>query len=90
MVKSGNLNFETLTENISLNGLFIQTVCPIPIGRMAAISLNLPSASTSSTVTLDGEVVRSDDRGLALQFKSLNHDTFSLLRTVLGGRPHYV
>ena len=89
MVISGNQTFNALTENISLNGLFIPSGYPIPVGRVAMVTLTLPSASTSSTVTVDGEVVRSDERGLALQFKSLSHDTFSALRTVLDRKPRY-
>ncbi|HZV80631.1 MAG TPA: PilZ domain-containing protein, partial [Geobacteraceae bacterium] len=57
MVMSGNQKFEALTENISLDGLFLHTECPIPVGQKAEISLNLPSASTSSAITVDGEVV---------------------------------
>ncbi len=90
MVTSGGEKFDALTENISLDGLLLRTECPIPVGRKAAITLNLPSASTSEAVMVEGEVVRRDDHGLAFQFKSLSHDTFALLRMVLGKRPHYI
>lgn len=87
MVMSGSDNFYALTENISLNGLLLRDGHPVPVGSVAMVTLTLPSASTSSPVTVNGEVVRSDGRGLALHFKSLSHDTFSQLRTVVGRKP---
>lgn len=83
MVIVGDHYFEGLTDNISLNGLFIRTGEQIPVGKRAAISLNLPSASRNMTVTLNGEVVRNDSRGLAFQFKSLDYEVFSYLKTII-------
>jgi len=88
-VMFGNQSFEALTENLSLNGLFIRTDRRIPVGNKAAISFNLPSASRSSTVTVDGVVVRNDVHGLAFQFKSLDHDSFSYLKTVINRKSPY-
>lgn len=90
MVTSGNGKFDALTENISLDGLFLRTASPIPVGTVAAITMNLPSASSSAEVTVEGEVVRREDHGVAFHFKSLSHDVFSLLRMIVRPRPHFV
>jgi hypothetical protein len=83
-VRMADQSFEALTENLSLNGLYLRTDRQLPLGRRASISLNLPSASTSSTITVDGEVVRNDINGMAFQFKSMDFELFSHLKTVIG------
>lgn len=87
MVMIGNQHFKALTQNLSLNGLFIRTNHLIPVGEMTAISLNLPSVS--KTVTVDGVVVRNNQYGLAFQFKSLNFDTVFYLKTVINRKSPY-
>jgi hypothetical protein len=83
MVMTGEQEFEASTENLSLNGLFIRTERKIPDGERAEIKINVPSASRSPFITVDGVVVRHDDHGLAFQFKSLDQDSFSYLKTVI-------
>ncbi len=83
MVMIGEQTFEALTENLSVNGLFIRTDRRVPVGNRAEITFNLPSASRSSTMTINGVVVRNDVHGLAFQFRSLDHDSFSHLKTVI-------
>ncbi len=88
--------FEAQTANLSLNGLYIRTDRQLPVGKRAAISLNLPSASTGLPITVDGEVVRNDMNGMAFQFKSMGFDQFYYLKTIIGGkeslrsREHYL
>ena len=83
MVMINNHNFEALTEDLSLNGVLIHTEHQIPVGKMASVSLSLPSVSRSTPVTIDGVVVRNNEQSVAFQFKSVDHDTFSFLKTVI-------
>jgi hypothetical protein len=83
MIMAGELAFEASTENLSLNGLFVRTERTLPDGERAEIKINVPSASRSPFITVDGVVVRHDDHGMAFQFKSLDHDSFSYLETVI-------
>ena len=89
MVTWDDQKFDALTENMSLDGLLLRTDRRIPVGKMAAITMNLPSASTSATISVNGEVVRRDEHGLAFQFRAPSHDAFVLLRSVLGRKHHY-
>lgn len=82
-------HFEALTDNLSLGGLFVRTERDIPVGKKAEILLTVPSASRSSTVNLEGVVVRHDAHGLAFQFKSLDYESFAYLKAVLGNKPRY-
>lgn len=83
MVKTGGQSFEASTENLSLNGLFIRTEKRLPVGNRAEVMFVLPSASRSSEISVHGAVVRYDNDGMAFQFRSLDHDSFSLLKTII-------
>jgi hypothetical protein len=89
MVISGDHCFDALTENISIGGLFIKTDQMIPVGKSLAVILYLPSVSRSSSLTANCVVVRKGVNGLAFQFKSLDHDTFTHLRTILTRKYSY-
>jgi hypothetical protein len=90
MVMTGSQRFEALTKDLSLDGLFIATDRLIPVGQMVSISLKMPSVSRSSELSVDGVVVRSSVRGVAFRFKSLGHDTFVYLKTVINHRKQLV
>lgn len=83
MISIGEQIFGAVTKDISLNGVFIHTGQSLELGKKAMISLQLPSASRSSGVTVDGIVVRNADDGVAFRFRSLDHDTFSYLKSVI-------
>lgn len=83
MVRTLNQSFEAYTENLSVNGLFIRTERRLPIGNLAEVLLQIPSASSNSSFTAQVNVVRSDVHGIAFQFLSLDHDSFSRLQTVV-------
>src|SRR5512138_1963636 len=87
IVMIGNQRFEALTKDLSLDGLFVSTDHHMPIGQVASISLNMPSISRSSDVIVDGIVVRNSVRGVGFRFKSLGHETFSYLKTVINRKP---
>ncbi len=83
MVNTAGQSFEALTENLSLNGIFIRTERHLPVGNKVEIMFCLPSASRSSSVTVNSTVVRNDVHGMAFQFASLDQDSFSRLKTVI-------
>lgn len=89
MVLSGDHCFESMTENISINGLFIRTEQLISIGKTVAIIVYVPGVSRSSTLTVNCVVVRKGAHGLAFQFKALDPETFIQVRTVLSGKSAY-
>jgi len=85
-VMTADQYFEAVTENISVNGLFVRTDHLLSVGNVAEITLNIPSVSESSFLTVNGEVVRSDFQGLAFKFKSLDLNAFSHLRKVISSK----
>jgi hypothetical protein len=95
MVMVGKQSFSAVAENLSLDGILLRTERRMPVGNRVAISFNLPSASRSSTITVNGVVVRNDVHGIAFQFRSLDHDSFAHLKTVINRKspnrlkPHF-
>ena len=87
-VTMDNYCFSAVTEDLSLNGLSILTDQRIPVGKKASISLDLPTVSMSSPITISGVVARNKADGLAFEFTSLNHETFALLRSVINRKKH--
>jgi uncharacterized protein (TIGR02266 family) len=83
MVRSSNQSFDAYTENLSVNGLFIRTERRLPVGNRAEIKLEIPSASSDSSFAAHVKVIRSDGNGMAFQFRSLDHDSFSRLQRVI-------
>ncbi len=79
----GGQTFDALTENLSLNGLFVRSDKHLPVGNKAEILFSLPSASRNSAIKVNGVVVRNDVHGMAFQFGSLDEDCFSRLQTVI-------
>jgi len=86
MVMADGQSFAASTIDLSVAGIFLRTSHHIPVGHKASISLNVPSASRSSIVNLDGFVVRNDFHGIGIKFKTLDHETFSHLRTVINNK----
>jgi hypothetical protein len=76
-------DFPVLTENLSLNGIYIKTERRFAVGKRAEITFALQSASRGSVLTVNGIVVRNDVHGLALQFKSLDQESFAQLKSVI-------
>ncbi len=83
IVRALEQSFEAFTQNLSLNGLFVRTERRLPVGNQAEIMLEIPSASRSSSFTVNVKVVRNDVNGMAFQFGSLDQDSFSRLQTVI-------
>ena len=88
IVNTAGESFEGLTENLSLNGLFIRTGRNMPVGNRVEVMFSLPSASRSSTITVKSTVVRNNIHGMAFQFGSLDEDSFSRLHTVIKKSPN--
>ena len=85
-VMVGGCAFPALTEDLSLTGIYIKTERHFPVGKRAEITFDLPSASRGSVLSVNGIVVRNDVHGLALQFKSLDHESFAHLQSVINRR----
>ena len=89
MVMVDHHGFAAMTEDLSLSGVLIRTDHRIPVGKRVTVSLDFPSVSRSTPVSIDCVVVRNNVHSVAFQFKSVDHDTFSFLKTVIARKSPY-
>ena len=69
--------FELYTQDISSGGAFFPVEFPVPVGEKIKISLyisisaleQLRDVPNKAKISTDGEVIRSDKRGVAVRFK---------------------
>ena len=59
-------------QNISVSGLFIETIVPFFVGEELSMTFSLPDAEDPIKIT--GKIVRLDSRGIGVKFDELLHD----------------
>jgi hypothetical protein len=76
--------FEAVTDNISLDGIFIKTDSQIPVGNYGRISVK---RDKNIIVSANCIVVRNDRSGFGAQFKALDYDSFSQIKALVLRHP---
>jgi PilZ domain len=76
-------SFPGTLENISLSGLYVRTGKVVVVGESSEITFPLPAASSSDRVRVKAVAVRVDDAGVAFRISSIDHATFSHLKSIL-------
>ena len=66
---SNSVNFIYFIQNISDDGVFIQTDGNLHIGKQIIMNFSLPNAEKE--ITVSGKVVRVDSRGIGVKFDEL-------------------
>ncbi len=59
-------------QNISVSGLFIETLVPFNVGEEFSMTFSLPGAEDPIKIT--GKIARLDSRGIGVKFDELLHD----------------
>ena len=73
----------SLVRNISLGGIFIETREPLPVGAHCAVNLDLIGPASSLKIRVEGEVVRLEENGVALNFTKIESDSLIHLRHLI-------
>lgn len=71
------------TTDVSLNGLFVETGSPFPLGAALDITLKLAGASSSLELAMKGKVTRVTPKGMAVEFTEIDMDSFFHLRNII-------
>lgn len=84
-IKSGHRRFSSeKTENLSLNGVFIESDEKLEPGTDCHVSLELTGQSSRLWLEMEGKVARVEPgRGMAIEFTSLDLDSYGLLKHVV-------
>ncbi|MFP4039571.1 MAG: PilZ domain-containing protein [Desulfosudaceae bacterium] len=70
--------------NLSLKGMLVDTDINIPENQELAIKVYLSGTTSEVNLNMKGEVVRSDQTGVAIEFREIDLDSFIHLRSVVG------
>jgi hypothetical protein len=83
VVKWQDKSFKGEVENLSLQGMYAGITDPIDVGAEIDITIYLTGVSPQIPVNLQGEVIRSNEEGLAIKFVKMNTDSFIHLRNIM-------
>lgn len=70
-------------ENLSMNGMFLLTSEKVTENEALEIKISLSGASSELSIDLKGTVVRQTPRGVAIQFKEMDLDSFIHLKNTV-------
>jgi hypothetical protein len=70
-------------RNLSMKGMLLNTTEQIDPGAQAAITISLSGTSSELSLTINGHVVRMEPSGMAIEFETMDLDTFVHLRSIV-------
>jgi len=70
-------------ENLSTNGMFMNISEVIPIETPVEVSIYLSGSTSELSLKINGVVVRADAKGVAVNFKEIEFDSFLHLRNII-------
>ncbi|HNX24113.1 MAG TPA: PilZ domain-containing protein [Spirochaetota bacterium] len=70
-------------ENLSIKGIFINTAEKIPVDTDVDISIYLSGTTSELSLKINGVIVRNESKGVAVNFKEIEFDSFIHLRNII-------
>jgi len=70
-------------ENLSTNGMFMNTIENIPLNTAVDVSIYLSGSTSELSLKINGIVVRKETRGVAVTFREIEFDSFIHLRNII-------
>jgi hypothetical protein len=83
IIKYQEHTFSGKIDNLSLKGMFIQTLEKIKLNDTIEISIHLAGQTSDLEINLNGIVVRLTDEGIGVQFQKIDLDSFIHLRNIV-------
>ncbi len=80
-------------KNISMGGAFFVQGEPLPEGAECTLCVEISEPSSVLTAEVEGEVVRADEKGVAIRFTSVDLDNLLRLRQLVTAHcktPHMI
>ena len=72
-----------ILDDISLNGVFLETDNPFPEGTHCDLTLRLHGGEDDLVVPVKGVVVRSSAEGMGVEFEAIELDAYEHLRNLV-------
>lgn len=70
-------------ENLSTNGMFMNTTETIPLDTEVEVSIYLSGTTSELSLKINGQVVRKGEKGVGIKFKEIEFDSFLHLRNII-------
>jgi len=70
-------------DNLSTHGMFVKTGENIPVSTAVEATIYLEGSSSSLSIELAGTVVRRQEDGIAVNFTSIDLDSFIHLKNIV-------
>ncbi len=70
-------------ENLSTNGMFMNTSENIPVDTAVEVSIYLSGSTSELTLKINGVVSRKESKGVAVIFKEIEFDSFIHLKNII-------
>jgi hypothetical protein len=83
VIKYDNKTISGSVINLSLNGLLIRTEEGIPKDTNVNVIIMMEGTTSQLTINLEGVAVRSDRSEIAVEFKSIDLDSFIHLKNIV-------
>ena len=71
------------SKNLSVSGMFVKTDRPIPTLTECLVEVVLTGMSDPLTLMIEGRVVRSNSKGVAISFHSMDLDSYAHLKNIV-------
>ena len=71
------------SRDLSLKGIFVNTSEKIPIGEKCNVTVRLTGMVDALSLEMEGTVVRDDKNGLAVDFSSMDVDSYCHLKNIV-------
>jgi hypothetical protein len=70
-------------ENLSTNGMFMNTSENIPINTEVEVSIYLSGTTSELSLKINGIIIRKEEKGVAVNFKEIEFDSFIHLKNII-------
>lgn len=75
-------------QNLSTNGMFMNTSESIPVDTPVEVSIYLSGSTSELSLKISGIVIRKEPSGIAVNFQEIEFDSFLHLRNIIEFNKH--
>lgn len=82
-IRVGERQFQGEVENLSMNGMFLETDEKLPEGERVDIVITLTGSSPAIQISFEGRVSRATEQGLGFTFEKIDLDSYMHLKNIV-------
>lgn len=82
-VDQQSLSANTLSRDMSLDGIFIRTGEQVPLNVPCLVTITITGKTSTLTMRIKGRTIRQDQNGIAVRFSELEMDSYLHLKNIV-------